>query len=387
MSHAFLAPSAASCWVECPGSAAMSAMIPETKSEAASAGDAAHWLCQMLLEDCVNGEYANLNIQQYLGQTDPAGTIITPDMGEAAAMYVEEIAFTMDSVGWDKLFIESHVSTPIHEECHGTPDAYFYEVGIDTMHIWDFKYGHGDVAAFENWQLICYYAGAMESYGFTDPTALRVDFCIVQPRCFTASGPVKKWSVAASELGGALSRLREAAAEAVKPTAPVVSGNQCRYCPARHMCKSARESALDAISYQNTMAPEPLSDDGLAYEMSTLQNAIKALKHRESALHDEASARIATGRKIPNFSRVSTVGNRKFNADPAVLAMIAPAGVVLLKDPEAVSPAEAERRLKKSGKKPAEIAAMLDGLIDRPNTGTKVVMDKGTEARRIFSQL
>jgi hypothetical protein len=361
-------------------------MIPTVDTPEAIEGRAAHWVAENLLGDCVLGFSAIIDAQQYVGQTDPDGTVITSDMAEGALMYAEEVSCVLSpALGWSSLQVEGHVYTPIHSEVNGTPDAFWYNPKIKTLYIWDFKYGHGDVAAFENTQLLCYFSGIMQVYDLSD-LEVTVVFMVVQPRCYTPNGPVKEWTVPAVEVRGHINRLTSAAAESVKPGAKTSSGNHCRNCEARYVCESSRQAAVDGVSYQNMAAPVPLTDEALSIELLIIRDCMKNLKYRESALAADADYRIMGGAKLHGLKRESVTGHRKFNADPEILRLLAPAGVDLVDTPKAVTPSEAERRLKKAGLSVSQTAQLLSGTIDRPSSGTRVVQDKGVDARRIFSK-
>lgn len=382
--RALLAPSSASTWVDCPGFAVMAAMIDEPDTQVQLDGRAAHWVAEGYLTDYQSGDSV-LEVEE--GLLDPDGHMIDRDMIQAAKMYVDEIASVVPDGRWSELRVECRVDTFIHEECYGTPDAVWYDQMTSTLYIWDFKYGHGDVDAFENWQMLCYYDGTMNELMLQDMD-LQVEFCVVQPRCYSPRGPVKTWSVPAVELRPYIDRLTSAAIAAMDPAAHTVSGNQCRHCEARFVCESNRQQALAGVSYLNTATPVELTDEAASRELATLRNAIKDLKYREEAIAAEVESRITSGKKIPGFVREAIKGNRKFNAATETLQMLGEGiGVSLIKDPEPVTPAEAERRLKKKGLPNEAIAATLDGLVDRPSSGSRVVMDNGTDARRIFSKM
>jgi len=392
MSHALLAPSSAAVWSKCPGSVLLSSLVPETDKwrKESEEGTAAHWVCEMVLHDCAEAGQMDLSrLDDLLGATAPNGVVVTDDMLRGAKLYVEEINTVCGRSGFQTLAIEEKVQTSIHPECSGTPDADAMDIAGLTLHVWDYKFGHGDVPAYENQQLICYYDGICEKYGLSDMSEqlLNVHFHVVQPRCFTANGPVKEWIVEAVALRGHLNILRSAATKAVSENPETVSGNHCRNCPARHECKSARLAALDAIEYRNAATPEPLSDEAIAYETLALENAEAALKYRRESLHDEISSRVAAGKNIPHFGTVTGKGQSKWAVDVATLQMIGEGSEVnLIKDPEGVTPAEARRRLMSSGLKGKEADSTLEGLTTRPSTGVKVVRLKGTDATQIFSK-
>jgi hypothetical protein len=361
-------------------------MVPQEDSEEAKEGTAAHWVAQQILQDAVENEAAsNASFEHLLGNADPAGTLITKEMVEGAKLYVDHI-HSLD-LGFRNYHIEQHVEIPrIHKECAGTPDFWGIDLRMNTLHIADFKFGFGNVEIFENKQLICYFCGIVDLLNAADST-LRVVFHIIQPRCFSGDGPIKTWEVNAVDLRGMINQLSAAAHAALGEAPEVVSGNQCKHCPARHSCESSRQAAVAAIEFRNTATPHPLTDEALAYEYPALINAIKALEYRVDSLQDEAIARMGAGRNLLGLSMKPSFGHRAWTmATEAIQGMGAMMGVDLLADPKLATPAEAERRLKKSGMTAKAAAEMLSGLAEKPSRGMKVSINTGEDARKVFSQ-
>lgn len=393
MAHALLAPSSAAVWSLCEGSILLNAAIPQVDGEEAIEGTAAHWVAQQILQDAVeNGAVSNASFDHLLGNTDPDGTIITKEMIEGAKLYADHI-HGLD-IEFCNYHIEEHVQCPaIHPtECAGTPD--FWGMTADSqgkplLHIPDYKFGHGNVDAFENKQLICYYTGILELLGIPDMDLIVV-FHVVQPRCFSGEGPIKTWRIEAVALRGLINQLNAAAHKALGEDPKVRSGNQCRYCPARHSCESSRQAAISAIEYQNAATPTPLTDNALAYELPTLMNAIKALEYRRDSLQDEAIARMGAGKDLLGLSMTQKYGHRAWTMDFATIqgmGKMLNKDVDLAKAPELVSPAEAEKRLMKGAKMTKKAATeMLSGLAEKPSRGMKISIDTGEQARKVFSQ-
>ena len=391
MNHRLLSASSAHIWCECPGFVAMSALVPETDKwkKETDEGHAAHWVCEQIEEDCINNGAYLTSPDTFVGQAAPNGVIVTADMAAGAKMYVEEIDAIVVDDCWRGVMVERTVQSTVHPECGGTLDTGYYSASAHTLHIFDYKFGHGDVDVFENKQLLIYFDGLSRELAESgvDLTTMTVHFHIIQPRCFTASGPVKEWIVSAVDLRGLINRISSAAHAAMSPDAQTVSGTHCKHCPVRHECKSARQAALAGVEYTNTATPEPLSDDGLSYEMMELENAASAIKYRLEAIQDEAQSRIAAGRKIPHYVVKHGAGKRKWSVPLEDLKATAELlKVDFVKDPEPVTPAEAERRLKLAGMSLKDAKASLEGLFDTPSSGLKIVRDDGTEARRIFSK-
>lgn len=397
MSHALLAPSSADVWSMCPGSVTLVSMVPETdkwKSEA-DEGTAAHWVCEQVLLECVENGYWDQNqVKEYLGWTAPNGIVVTKDMIEGAMMYMGEVDKVAASSMYMNMGVERKVQTHIHPECAGTPDSDLIEETDKgrTLHVFDYKFGHGDVPAFRNKQLTCYLDGILWELGADDLSIadLTIHFHIIQPRCFTENGPVKEWVFPATSsiLDELIRELTAAADEAMSPGAETKSGNHCRYCPARHQCGSARLAALDGVRYQNTASPEVLSDQGISFEAMALDNAMRALKYRLEAIEDEIQSRVSSGKNIPHYSVVRGRGRRAWDVDMDTLKMVVDGiDVNLVKDPEPVTPAEAKRRLMTSGMTGKEADSTLEGLASAPSTGFKVTRTDESKATLIFSNL
>ena len=390
-SHRLLSASSAHIWVPCAGAPVLISIVPETDKwkQESDEGDAAHWVCETTADACIDAGGFFACPSMMLGETAPNGVIVTKDMVEGAKMYLEEIDLVVDHVNWNALYIEKEVQSTLHAECGGTMDAGYYDATADTLHIIDYKFGHGDVDPFENKQLLIYADGLeaeLREMG-VDTMSTKVHFHIVQPRCFTSSGPVKEWVVKLVDLRPHFNRIATSAHAAMQPDAQTASGKHCRYCPARHECQSAREAALDGVTYQNTATPEVLSDQGLAYEMMALENADASIKYRLEAMRDEAQSRISAGYRIPHYSARHTQGKRKWAADvDGIKGLGELFEANLIKDEEPVTPAEAERRLKVTGMTLKEAKASIEDMVTTPSGALKITRDDGTEARRVFSK-
>lgn len=395
--HALLPPSSAHIWVHCPGSVVMTSLVPETDKnrEESEEGTAAHWVSELILDDCrENGAYIT-DGSHLLGTQAPNGVIVTEEMIEGANMYVSEIADVMGKVDFQNLMIEVQIQTDISEHCWGTPDAAgTLDLETMTLHVWDYKFGHGNVEAFENEQLICYVNGLTKLYGIADDTQVKVHIHVIQPRYFGPGGPIKEWGpFPLSDLRGYYNRFRAAAHAALSDEAECVSGSQCRYCPARHQCKSARIAAAEGFRYANLAEPEPLTEEALAYELDALEDAERAIKYRRDSLVEEAQSRISAGKKIPGYATEMGYGHRVFLGDSkqAQLDTAEAIGMMYevdLRAPaEALSPAKAAETLQReAGLTKKEANDALEGFVSKPKRGVKLVRDKGTKASTTFSK-
>ena len=182
--HSIIAPSSASRWGACPGSAVLEAGYPDNPEheESRKEGNASHWVASSVLTD-------GARPQDFVGLTAFNGIIIDDVMVDAAMVYVAAVL----AVSGEVLKVEQAVQIArINAACFGTPDSWYYDAVQGILHIFDYKYGWGVVEAFENKQGVCYYAGIIDELGIPDEH-LRVHIHIIQPRPYHWGGPVRTW--------------------------------------------------------------------------------------------------------------------------------------------------------------------------------------------------
>ena len=224
--HAILAPSSAARIVACPGSVKLAAMYPQMETIEAREGTAAHWAAAEILHGRVVA----------VGQVADNGVTLNDDMLEAAYLYSDYIE-SLNLIS--EYNIERTIrSGYLHEENWGTPDFFNYE--SLTLHIPDFKFGHKYVDVYRNWQLINYAALILDFLGVDGSLDqhIKVVMTIVQPRNFHRDGPIRTWSVMASELRPYFNQLRAAFDAAMQPDAKCIVNSECEYCPGRHACEA-----------------------------------------------------------------------------------------------------------------------------------------------------
>lgn len=125
----------------------------------------------------------------------------------------------------------------------GTCDYWRFWQARGVLLILDFKAGFIEVEGAEsNWQLACYGVMAREKFD-----ALNVVVGIIQPRVFSAPGLVMA-SYERGQLRSASKLIYEGLANAMKPDAPVVPGDdQCRYCRAKFICEPYKAKYLQLV--------------------------------------------------------------------------------------------------------------------------------------------
>lgn len=378
--HAFLAPSSAHRWVICALSASLEAAYPQLGDTPASLeGTAAHWAVQ----ECLYGR------PPVVGSQAPNGVAIDAEMLEAAEMVCDDIIATLGPNWPQMLVVEQRVTIPrVHPQNWGTPDYRAWartSQNQNILFVWDFKYGHGVVDAFENWQLIDYVAGCLSEAQITGATDQQtvVDMRVIQPRAHHRDGPVRHWRVMASDLRGHINRLAMAAEDAtgVAPTArpdPVA----CEHCTGRHACEALQRAAYFAADKGKHYAPLDLSPHALGLELRTLTRAMGILEARISGLQAEATAQLKSGKNVPFWMMESPVGRLAWTKPAAEVIVYGQMfGVDLAKDVEPITPTQAKAKFK-AAKLPE---SMVEPYAARPNGALKLVADDGSKARLTFS--
>lgn len=374
--HAILAPSSAPIWGVCEGSVTMQQQYPETDLEKASAveGSAAHWVGSETLEGREPRE----------GQLTPFGLLVDEEMLDGAGIYIEHIIETLGAPDLDsirsRLHVESRVYMPeIHAECWGTPDCWSYNPAARILDIWDYKYGHGKVEAFENFQLVAYFEGVFTELGLNgvDDQNLTVRFHVVQPRCYVVDGPVRTWTVTAAKLRALVIILRMQAGKALSPNPKCHVNPGCKHCTARRACTTLQQASAGACDVAGDAIPHDLPPYAVGAELRDIRRAQAILEARETGLAEQALILARQGENIPFFRVEQTSGREAWKVPPQeVIAVGLMLGKDIAKPPAPVTPAQA----RKAGIPPD----LVEVYSERKPGAVKLVPDSTQRMRSIF---
>lgn len=254
--HARLSPSAAARWINCPGSIRLSDQVPPAgSSEYADEGTAAHALAELKLR----AEIHEITTRKYAAdlKKQRAGQYYCGEMDEATDFYKDTVLEHLAGAGKDgELLIEQRFSLDAWAPgSFGTSDAVV--IGNGVLEVIDLKYGKGiRVEAKENPQLRLYALGAADLFGdLYDFESVRMT--IVQPRLDHVSTDL----ITLQELlewGHTV--VQPAAEEAVRDDARIESGDWCRWCPAKAICRKRAEDQLQLARY-DFADPDLLTDE------------------------------------------------------------------------------------------------------------------------------
>lgn len=312
-SHSKLAPSSAARRMACSASRILEEQfqVPQDTTAAAE-GDLAHKVASDFVEKMIHLNTGNAELSYLL---DEPG--VTEEMREGAGLYWDTIyreCMWKQRDRWDYAIEKTITITSIHEDCFGTPDFWHHNYATPETTIIDYKFGHLNVEAFENWQLIEYAAGVLQHLKETPPTNSKVRLIVVQPRCYHSSGQVKIWTTTWATLSYYFGELRasEYAATAEHPEA--TPSPECRFCKARHACRALQQAALETVATGES-SPEGvrLDEKALGTELRLLQAGQKLLEARIDGLEKETEERLRRGESIPHFTLETSKGRDTWN--------------------------------------------------------------------------
>lgn len=276
-------------------------------------------------------------------------------------------------------------ATRIHPtDCWGYPDWYDYKPIEGLIDVADYKFGYRIHDAFEHWQCIGYVAAVMDQVQRHDEE-LEVRMRIVQPRGYHKDGPVREWRLPASELRAYINIAHGAAIRAVPPVQlpghriEATVGEECLFCPARHVCATLQHAANTALAYSQTADMVNPVAEALGLELDLLTMAAKIIEARKSGLEEQAEAMIRRGVRVPGYTLERGQGRWKWNPtankqEIADMCALVKPGLDIRKPLDLITPTQA--------KDAGVTETILDLYADRPPGAMK--LSKEIDARKIF---
>lgn len=303
--HATLSASAAQRWMACPPSVMATKGMPDTTSEYAEEGTAAH-------------EVAEYKLRWNLGEK----SISPPSTGkfdadeidrytDVYAYYVGDVFETLRKKCPDAiLLIEQRLDFSDYvPDGFGTGDAVI--IADDVMQICDLKYGKGiRIAADNNPQMMLYALGALNMYGcLYDIKTVRL--AIIQPRLDNIS----EWEISVEDLyKWAETELKPKAQLAAKGEGEFSAGEHCRFCKLKATCRKRAERMLELAKY-DFEPPAELSETEIS---AVMKIAADLAKWADDVFAYAQAQAINNGVHWDGYKIVEGRSNRKFTDEKKV---------------------------------------------------------------------
>lgn len=338
--HAILAPSASDRWFSCPGSVAATAGLDDPSSIYADEGTFYHEVAAQCLRD---GKPARF----YVGEvSDCARFEVTAENADHLQTYLDtvgalEVAHFADTVDVE---VKAMAYPP---NVWGTCDVRLWSKG--RLDIVDLKFGAGIwVDVEDNSQLLIYAVGALRDTDRDTSDVQTIGIHVVQPRC---RGKAHRWvEVTRAELEDFEDLMKSRADEAMRPNAPRLAGEWCRFCLASGRCEAQKNAALheaaavfeDASQFVTKDTPPDLADLSSA-KLASAFNALPAVQNWIKGVQKEAERRLQAGEKLPGLKLVRKQSNRSWRNLQDAAAVMRRHGVNPYGQPPMLSPAQAEK--------------------------------------------
>lgn len=316
--------------INCPASVKLVAkMPPQPSSEHADRGTLLHDAIAKILDGAVAESVINMKYKDQL---------LTQELYDEKIKPALEALNVVDPEGRMEYAVESRVGFgDFLPDVFGSTDL-LGRIGERAI-VLDWKFGDGVVVdAVENPQLLFYAAAAMRTpdVSWVFKGAKEIECIIVQPPM------VKRWVTTPARVQEFEQELAAAVREASWEKATMKSGEHCRWCTAKPVCPEMTGAVERTLKRQLSDLPR----EQLAIQLQQadmLEDYIKDLR----AL---AFQMLESGSPLPGYKLVAKRATRNWVDEKVAHKFLLDSHVEPYKDLEVISPAQAEKRLKKIGK-------------------------------------
>lgn len=317
--HSILAPSSYGRTVECPGSVIAGIVYPDDDSSESIEGTQSHELAAELIMAASRGS--------------------TPDGNTSAHIYAAHVLSVMrDSMTFTP-HVEERVTIPsVHPDAYGTPDCWLMDRRRYALHVWDYKHGRVYVDARDNYQLVGYDSGIIDTIDVDPFSDLIIHNHIVQPRC-RGHDNIRTWTTSANALRPYVNRLADAAENALSTNPRFAAGIHCKYCKSRVNCDTFDVEINRVISYIEEVDTDMIRDR--AAERVRLKYAEDMIKAASLANDGAIEGALSRGEVVGNLVLSPNVGNLKWTIDNDQVIKLGEAnGVCLSKGSDVLTPTQ-----------------------------------------------
>lgn len=358
--HTVLSPSKGEMILNCPAALGASKGVVDAPSKFAAEGTAYHEVASKVLEHCKRidevgydgGDENGTDCAHHVGyEIEADGFKFTIDAANAehAQVYVDNVRALGGLQYYEQRLDTSDVVGVPGQG--GTTDAVILDFENSTIRIRDFKFGMRPVYAPGNKQYLQYGAAALFKYRLLHDWQF-LEVGTEQPRVPGGNFdkhtyPVSEvWAWVAENLGKfQLAYHLYEHPEEIKPEHFNPTDKGCEWCPIRGSCAARNRKFIDLFP---KVSAKPLTQMDNA-ELAKARNLIDSFESWAASIKAEAHQRaVVLGQHLPGWMVVQgRKGNRKWDGEGVENILVSGLGDSAYKPRELISPAEAEKKLKK----------------------------------------
>jgi hypothetical protein len=312
--------------INCPGSVVLVQKMPPKPSQHADRGTLLHNAISAILE----GKNVDVIGSTYEGQ------VLTQDLYNEKITVALALLDEVDPFREMMYEVETRVGFGnLLPDVFGSTDL-VGRIGTRAI-VLDWKFGDGVVVdAVENEQLMFYAAAAMrtDAAKWAFDGATEIECIIIQPPM------IKRWVTTKERIAQFERDLVRAVQAAQLPDANLATGDHCRWCAAKPVCPLMTGAVDRALQTQMQ-----------ELDITMLSQYLKKAEMIESWIKDLRELAVQLLEKslpVPGYKLVAKRGTRQWADEHIAKVAIEFAGLNPYKEPELLSPAQAEKMFKKS---------------------------------------
>lgn len=361
-------------WMVCNGSFRAQQLYPplsDEPSESKLFGRACHEVAQRL--------FRNEPFGDMVGSLSKDGTVITDELFDAAREYFNEVWGFCNTHGrlYD-LHVEEPCPVPGYDNWYCIPDAWVYVPDARVLRIFEGKFGHRIVDVIENWQMLIEAFAVIETHNLCPDI---IELVVVQPRCFTSEGTVRKWAITYDELRVYRQQVNDTVLRVLDAAPLCTSGPHCLDCSARAHCDVLQQQGYAGMDYVASLQTHNLTGHALGVELSLLERAQEMIKMRLSGLEEQALHEIKQGQHVTFYSAKTTYGRKRWKKDVPVEQVIM-MGSLLGQDLKKAVELDTPAQCIKKGIDPS----VVEQYAETPVTGVKLERVNERAIRSVFER-
>lgn len=250
----------------------------------------------------------------------------------------------------------------------------------DTVVVLDWKFGDGVVVpAEENYQGLFYAAAGKRTPAlkWAFDGAKQVEIIIIQPPM------ISRWTCPIERLDSFEAELIEALKMSERQDAPIVLGDHCRFCTAKPICPQMT-GAVDRAIATGLKSLDPVKINEYLKQADIIEGFIADLRSVAHRMMEEGNI------KLPDYKLVAKRAVRKWADDNKAAQYMEDAGIAPFARPELLSPAQAEKALKKVKKElPSDLVTAVSSgstLVSKDDPRPEM-LNIGASLRKALSKI